>query len=34
MSEITLDELKDAVVRLSEKEFQQLVEAREEAWDR
>ena len=31
---ITLEQLKDVVVHLSDKEFEELVEAREQAWDR
>jgi len=34
MAAITLEQLKDVVVRLSDKEFEELVEAREQAWDR
>ena len=34
MVAITLEQLKDVVVRLSDKEFEELVEAREQAWDR
>ena len=34
MAVITLKQLKDVVVRLSDKEFEELVEAREQAWDR
>jgi len=32
--QFTLEQLKDVVVRLSDKEFEELVEAREQAWDR
>ena len=34
MAAITLEQLKDVVVRLSDKKFEELVEAREQAWDR
>ena len=34
MAAITLEQLKEVVVRLSDKEFEELVEAREQAWDR
>ena len=34
MAAITLEQLKDVVVHLSDKEFEELVEAREQAWDR
>jgi hypothetical protein len=34
MTGITLEQLKDVVVQLSDKEFDELVEAREQAWDR
>ena len=34
MAGITLEQLKDVVVHLSDKEFEELVEAREQAWDR
>ena len=34
MAGITLEQLKDAVVHLSDKEFDEIVEAREQAWDR
>jgi hypothetical protein len=34
MAAITLEQLKDIVVHLSDKEFEELVEAREETWDR
>jgi hypothetical protein len=34
MAAFTLEQLKDVVVRLSDKEFEELVEAREQAWDR
>jgi hypothetical protein len=34
MGAITLEQLKDIVVPLSDKEFEELVEAREQAWDR
>ena len=34
MAAITLEQLKDVVVRLSDKEFEELVGAREQAWDR
>jgi hypothetical protein len=34
MVAITLEQLKDVVVHLSDKEFEELVEAREQAWDR
>ena len=34
MAAITLEQLKNVVVRLSDKEFEELVEAREQAWDR
>ena len=30
---LPLEQLKDVVVRLSDKEFEELVEAREQAWD-
>ena len=31
---ITLEQVKDVVVRLSDREFEELVEEREQAWDR
>ena len=34
MAAITLEQLKEVVVHLSDKEFEELVEAREQAWDR
>ena len=34
MVAITLEQLKDVIVHLSDKEFGELVEAREQAWDR
>jgi hypothetical protein len=34
MAAITLEQLKDVVVHLSAKAFEELVEAREKAWDR
>jgi hypothetical protein len=34
MAAFTLEQLKDVVVHLSDKEFEELVEAREQAWDR
>ena len=34
MAGITLEQLKDVVVHLSDKEFEELVEVREQAWDR
>ena len=34
MTAITLEQLKDIVVHLSDQEFEELVEAREQAWDR
>jgi len=34
MAAITLEQLKEVVVHLSDKEFEELVEAREHAWDR
>jgi hypothetical protein len=34
MPAITLEQLKEVVVHLSDKEFEELVEAREQAWDR
>ena len=34
MAAITLEQLKDVIVHLSDKEFEELVEAREQAWDR
>jgi hypothetical protein len=34
MATMTLEQLKDVVVRLSDKEFEELVKAREQAWDR
>jgi hypothetical protein len=34
MAGITLEQLKDVVVHLSDEEFEELVEAREQAWDR
>jgi hypothetical protein len=34
MAAIILEQLKDVIVRLSDKEFEELVEAREQAWDR
>ena len=34
MAAITPEQLKDVVVHLSAKEFEELVEAREKAWDR
>jgi len=34
MAAITPEQLKDVVVHLSDKEFEELVEAREKAWDR
>jgi hypothetical protein len=34
MAAITLEQLKDVVVHLSDKESEELVEAREQAWDR
>ena len=34
MAAITPEQLKDVVVHLSDKEFEELVEVREQAWDR
>jgi hypothetical protein len=34
MAGITLEQLKDVVVHLSDEEFEELVEAPEQAWDR
>ena len=34
MAAITLEQLKDVVVHLSDKELEELVQAREQAWDR
>ena len=34
MAAITLEQLKEVVVHLSDKEFEELVEVREQAWDR
>jgi hypothetical protein len=34
MAAITPEQLKDVVMHLSAKEFEELVEAREKAWDR
>ena len=34
MAAITMEQRKEVVVHLSDKEFEELVEAREQAWDR
>ena len=34
MAAFTLEQLKEVVAHLSDKEFEELVEAREQAWDR